>query len=228
MQHAEAFGQCSAEVNLSLIMGLCMKSSEQDQLDWKKSTVSMDMRYHEINGIQMYEERYDEVLSFHAPGLAPVRKGERWFHITPGGKKAYAGDFDRTFGYYYGLAAVTDHGKWFHINPDGNPVYSDRFKWAGNFQENLCVVMDTEGYFYHIDSCGKRIYDEKYRYAGDFHEGAAAVQGDDGQFFHITKDGLKLNSSVFLEAGAFHKGFAAVRDDKGWFHCNREGGRGIQ
>jgi hypothetical protein len=224
MQYAETFGQCFAEVNLSLLMGLCMKSSEQDQLDWKNSMVSTDMQYHEIDGIPMYEERYDEVLSFHAPGLAPVRKGERWFHITPGGKKAYSSDFDRAFGYYYGLAAVTDHGKWFHINPDGNPAYRDRFKWTGNFQENLCVVMDTEGYFYHIDSFGKRIYDEKYRYAGDFHEGAAAVQGDNGLFFHITKEGLKLNSSTFLEAGAFHKGFATVRDDKGWFHCNREGG----
>ena len=200
-----------------------MKSGELDHVDWINSKVSEDMKYHEINGISLYKERYDEVLPFHAPGLAPVSNGKRWFHITPTGKKAYNSDFDRVFGFYYGLAAVADQGKWFHINSDGNPAYRDRFKWAGNFQENLCVVMDNEGYFYHIYPNGKRAFKEKYRYAGDFREGVAAVQGEEGQFFHIKKDGIKLNSSIFLEALSFHKGFAIVRDTNGWFHCNREG-----
>jgi hypothetical protein len=181
------------------------------------------MRYHELDGIPMYDQRYDEVLSYHAPGLAPARKGNVWFHITPKGERAYQGKFDRVFGYYYGLAAVSDGGKWFHISPDGRPAYRRRFKWVGNFQENLCTVMDNDNHFYHIDPYGNRIYEENYRYVGDFHEGVAAVQGEDGLFSHITRDGKKLNSSMFLEAGAFHKGYATVSDTRGWFHCNRDG-----
>lgn len=202
---------------------LYVKNSEMEQSDWRNSNVSLNFRYHELHGIPMYEERYDEVQSFHPPGLAPVRNGGRWFHITPNGKRAYPGDFDRVFGYYHGLAAVAEQGMWFHINPDGDPVYRNRFRWAGNFQEGLCAVMDNDGNFYHIDSVSNRIYEENYRYAGDFHEGAAAVQGEDGFFFHITKDGNNLNSSRFMDAGAFHKGFATVRDARGWFHCNRDG-----
>ena len=181
------------------------------------------MRFHEVDGVHMYEERYDQVLSFHAPGLAPAKKGDAWFHIFPDGKQAYCYGFDRVFGYYCGLAAVSDHGKWFHINPDGAPAYKFRFKWVGNFQENLCVVMDYEDHFYHINSNGERIYKENYKYAGDYHEGVASVQGEDGLFFHILSNGNKLNSSKFLEAGGFHKGYATVRDSVGWFHCNRDG-----
>lgn len=183
----------------------------------------MDMTYHEVDGIPMYEERYDQVLSFHAPGLAPARKRDVWFHIGADGKKAYCCEYDRVFGYYYGMAAVSDHGKWFHIKPDGEPAYRLRFKWVGNFQENLCAVMDYEGHFYHINSNGERIYKDNYRYAGDYHEGVAAVQGQDGLFFHILSDGSRLNPSKFLEAGTFHKGYATVRDSVGWFHCNRDG-----
>ena len=200
-----------------------MKAREAKQMDWQDSKVSLDMRFHEVKGVPMYVERYDQVLSFHAPGLAPVRKGDAWFHIGPDGKKTYRYEYDRVFGYYYGMAAVSDHGKWFHIKPDGEQAYRFHFKWVGNFQENLCVVIDYEGHYYHINSNGERVYKENYRYAGDYHEGVAAVLGEDGLFFHVLNDGSKLNSSKFLEAGTFHKGYATVRDSVGWFHCNRNG-----
>lgn len=200
-----------------------LENKEIKESSWRDSTVSVNRRYHELHGTPMYKERYDEVLSFHAPGLAPARNGNAWFHITLNGKRAYNGNFDRVFGYYDGLAAVENGVKWFHISPDGAPAYRSRFKWVGNFQERLCVVMDENGYFFHINLSGNRIYEDNYSYAGDFHEGVSAVQSKDGFFFHIMANGKKLNSSTFLEAGAFHKGYATVRDRRGWFHCNRDG-----
>ena len=190
---------------------------------WKNSTVSEDMTHHILNGKPLYDAKFDEVMSFHYPGLAPVRKGNRWFHIRPDGKVAYTGSFDKAWGYYDGLACVVKDGYSYHIKENGTPAYSSRFAWCGNYQEKLCAVRDNENNYFHIDIYGNPAYPSKFRYAGDYKSGLAAVQNDEGYYFHINRDGIPIYSELFLDLGVFHKGYAPAKDSKGWFHIDFHG-----
>ncbi len=196
-----------------------------DSSGWREAVISGDRRYHVLYGKPLYAERFDEVMSFHEPGLAPAKLGREWFHIRPSGKRAYEVSFDRVWGFYYGLAAVNRNGEAFHITPDGLPAYKKRFSWVGNFQENVCVVRDFNGNYFHILPDGTRLYRENYRYAGDFKEGIASVFSENGTSFHIDKKGVPIYSHRFLDVGQFHKGISPARDATGAFHINRSGER---
>ena len=190
---------------------------------WKLSRVSPNRRYHEIDGKPLYKKRFDEVMSFHEPGIAPVRQDNHWFHISPDGSKIYDHVFDKAWGYYEGLASVILDGEAFHINENGSPAYGNRFAWCGNYQEGLCTVRDFEGFYYHIDHHGKAVYSAMYCYAGDYHEGFAAVQTETGLYTHINLKGVPLYNARYLDLGVFHKGAALARDEVGWFHIDTEG-----
>jgi hypothetical protein len=76
-------------------------------MTWRDSRVASDGTHHVLRSEPLYAERFDEVLKFHDPGLAPVRRLEEAWHIHPDGSEAYGRRFSRTFGFYEGLAAVT-------------------------------------------------------------------------------------------------------------------------
>ncbi len=192
---------------------------------WKEAIVSADRRYHTVLGKPLYRERFDEVMSFHEPGLAPAKKGSEWYHINQAGKMAYKFLFDRVWGFYYGRAAVNKNGKAFHIIPDGTPAYRKRFSWVGNFQENVCVVRNFQGRYFHVLPDGGRLYKETYRYVGDFKEGYAAVYDDSDRSYHIDMKGVPAYRNRYLEVGQFHKGIAPARDVTGTFHINMSGNR---
>ena len=187
------------------------------------SRVSKSRTYHEINGRRLYEKRFDEVMSFHEPGLAPARMGNYWFHIKPEGERAYGCVFYHVWVFYFGLAAVRSGRDYYHILPDGRAAYSSRYEWCGNFQDALCTVMSKERRYFHILKNGKRAYKQDYNYAGDFKEGFAVVQMDDRRFQHIDREGNHRHYSPFLGLEPFHKGLAAARDSAGWFHINLRG-----
>ena len=88
-------------------------------MSWQDSYLACSGTHHLIDGEPLYADRYDEVLKFHAPGLAPVRRGGSAWHIRPDGAPAYDRRFRRTFGFYEGMAAVEGEGGWHHIHPDG-------------------------------------------------------------------------------------------------------------
>ena len=190
---------------------------------WEDSRVSKDRRYHVIKGLPLYEARYDEVLSFHHPGLAPARQGKVWFHIKHNGERAYNRSFDKAWGFYEELASVVLNNLSFHITFHGEPAYEHRFAWVGNFQQLRCAVRFLNGRYGHIRTDGMPAYKQTYRYAGDFKEGYAVVQTDDGLHMHVDFDGIPLNGRRYMDLGPFHKGFAAALDSKGWFHID-EGG----
>ncbi len=201
------------------------KTERKDNSRWKEAVISKDRRYHILSGKPLYEEKFDEVMSFHEPGLAPAKLGKDWFHICGSGKRAYSATFDRAWGFYYGLAAVNKNGEAFHITPKGIPAYKERFSWVGNFQENVCAVRDIQGNYFHILPDGTRLYSETYRYVGDFKEGVAAVFSENGTSFHIDKEGAPIYSHRFQEVGQFHKGISPARDVTGAFHINKSGDR---
>ena len=190
---------------------------------WQGSRSSLDRTHHVKDGRPIYAARFEEVLAFHEPGLAPVRRGTEWFHIREDGKPAYKFRFDRAFGFYEGLAAVVKDGTSHHILPTGEPAYANRLAWCGNFQEGRCPVRDPEGRYFHVLSDGTPAYVDRYAYVGDFREGAAVVFGADRMAWHIDEKGRALNGIKFLELGPFHKGIAPAKDAGGWFHVDREG-----
>lgn len=175
------------------------------------------------DGRKAYQRRFDQVLPFHAPGLAPVKLTHTAWHIRPDGTDAYKARFDETFGFYCGVAAVVSDGLWFHIDSEGNPLYESRYAFVGNFQNDVCVVCDVEGSYYHIDLSGKPLYSSKWSYCGDFREGAAVVQGRVGLSSHIDFSGELIHGQWFLDLDVFHKGYARARSNEGWHHISKAG-----
>lgn len=193
-------------------------------MKWSAFLVAPDGTHHRNeNGLSAYSERFDEVLKFHAPGLAPVlRRGEAW-HIHPDGSAAYTRRFARTFGYYEGFAAVIGSPGAFHITPDGGDAYSQRYAWCGNFQGNRCTVRQTDGSYMHIDREGRALYTERWNYAGDYRDGIAVVQARNGHSTHIDQHGKLVHEQWFVDLDVFHKGYARARDNDGWMHVDERG-----
>ncbi len=192
-------------------------------MNWKGSIPAPDGSHHLLNGQPLYSVRFDEVLPFHEPGLAPVRLGNEAFHILPDGLPAYTERFARTFGFYEGRAAVIHPSGWYHVLPDGSAAYSERHAWVGNFQGGCCTVRAVSGEYFHIHLDGEPAYRERYGYAGDFREQAAVVQRQDGLHVHIDPGGRLLTSGAWLDLGPFHKGLAIARDLAGYTHIDRSG-----
>lgn len=193
-------------------------------MNWTHMTIATDGSHHTTAlGEASYGERFDEVLKFHAPGLAPVRRGREAWHILPDGSAAYARRFERAFGYYEGRAAVVDSTGWHHITADGQDAYTDRYAWCGNFQGGRCTVRDPRGGYLHIRDDGRPVYAERWRYAGDYRDRMAVVQAADGRSTHIDLEGRVLHGRWFVDLDVFHKGFARARDEDGWTHVDLTG-----
>ena len=192
-------------------------------MNWRGASVSPSGTHHVRDGAPLYDERFDEVLKFHEPGLAAVRRGEQAWHVRSNGKPAYDRRFDRTFGFYEGLAAAAVPDGWRHIRPDGTDLYEARYAWCGNFQDGRCAVRESGGAYLHVTAEGIPAYDARWRYAGDFRGGIAVVQGDDGRSTHIDPLGAQVHGARFLDLDVFHKGFARARDEDGWMHIDLTG-----
>ncbi len=193
-------------------------------MNWKTLEVASDASHHvDGAGVAAYAERFDEVLKFHAPGLAPVLRGGLAWHIKEDGAEVYARRFSRTFGFYEGLASVIDSDGWHHVYADGRDVYRERYAWTGNVQGGRCPVRERDGGYHHIDVEGRPVYASRWRYAGDFRDGVAVVQGRDGRSTHIDPSGALLHERWFVDLDVFHKGFARARDSSGWMHVDVKG-----
>ncbi|HFD87889.1 MAG TPA: methyltransferase, partial [Gammaproteobacteria bacterium] len=180
-------------------------------MTWRQFSISPEGTHHLIDGEPAYRERFDEVLAFHAPGLAPVRLNGHAWHIGPDGQIAYRRRFLRAFGFYEDLAAVIDENGWHHIDPAGLDAYPDRSAWCGNFQCGRCTVRDFDGHYFHITPEGMPAYTERWRYAGDFRDGIGVVQDENGRSTHIDTTGQPIHGCWFLDLDVFHKGFARAR-----------------
>jgi SAM-dependent methyltransferase len=192
-------------------------------MDWHRIRPSKDGTHHVFEGRPLYEARFDEVLAYHEPGLAPVRRGSGAWHIDVHGHAAYTRRFRRTFGFYEGRAAAVDGKGWCHILPDGTDLYPERYAWCGNYQGQRCTVRDSEGVYRYLTPEGRPVGASRWRYAGDYREGIAVVQDGSGLCTHVDMEGMPIHGRHFLDLDVFHKGFARARDEQGWTHVNRQG-----
>lgn len=190
---------------------------------WRATTLAPGRTHHLYDSRPLYSERFDEVLKFHEPGLAPVRRSGRAWHITVSGEAAYRVRFLKTFGFYEGAAAVAAEDGWAHIRSDGSMLYSERYSWCGNFQERRCAVRTQEGEYLHLTESGRPAYPTAYAYAGDFRDGLAVVQSREGRSTHVDREGSFLHGCWYLDLDVFHKGLARARDEGGWMHIGEAG-----
>ncbi len=192
-------------------------------MKWQDARPASTGTHHVLGDAPLYDEHFDEVLAFHEPGLAPVRRGVEAWHIRIDGSAAYERRFQRTFGFYEGLATVVTPDGWRHIHPDGTDHSCVRFDWCGNFQGGLCPVRASGGTYFHINSSGEPAYRSRWRYAGDFRNGIGVVQADDCRSTHIDGQGRRVHGVWFLDLDVYHKGFARARDEEGWMHIDVSG-----
>jgi len=193
-------------------------------MSWESLRVSRCGTFH-VNdaGQPAYNQRFDEVLAFHSPGLAPVHERGQGWHVRADGTAAYAQRFIRAFGFYEGLAAVITPNGWLHITTGGTNAYEDHHAWCGNFQQGRCPVRDKDEQYHHITSKGVAAYPDRWKYAGDYRDGIAVVQASDGHSTHIDLDGQLVHEKWFVDLDVFHKGFARARDEEGWVHIDSQG-----
>ena len=193
-------------------------------MSWRNLQIAPCNTHHlDPLGNPAYEERFDEVLKFHAPGVAPVRRGEEAWHIHINGSSTYKRRFARTFGYYEDRAVVIDRDGWHHITVDGQDAYEECYMWCGNYQGDRCTVRESNGSYLHIDAGGRPVYAERWHYAGDYRDGVAVVQAKDGRSTHINLAGSTVHDRWFLDLDVYHKGFARARDEAGWTHIGPTG-----
>ncbi len=192
-------------------------------VNWRGASVSPSGTHHVREDKPLYGERFDEVLKFHEPGLAAVRRDGRAWHIRSDGRPAYSRRFDRAFGFYEGLAAVAATDGWRHVQPDGTDLCDARYAWCGNFQDGRCAVREPGGAYLHLTAEGFPAYGARWRYAGDFRDGIAVVQADDGRSTHVDPLGAPIHGVWFLDLDVFHKGFARAREEDGWMHVDLSG-----
>ena len=190
---------------------------------WRDYLISADGTHHTCDGRPAYQARFQNVLKFHAPGLAPVLDSSGAYHITPDGLPAYGSRHIRTFGFYDTRAAVHSADGWFHVLPDGGALYPERYAWCGNFQEGRGAVRLPDGRYFHLKDSGASAYPGRYRYAGDFKDGYAVVQRDDGKHSHIGPSGELLHGEWLLDLDVYHKNYARARDEGGWHHVEIQG-----
>lgn len=201
-----------------------MSNQTKSKVAWKDVVVSDCGRYHKVNDEPLYEKRFERVLKYHEPGLAPVVDEEGAYHIDINAVPAYSGCFQKTFGFYEGLAAVEEQERAFHIYPTGDRPYDHHYLWCGNFQEGRCVVRDVEKEYFHIDCHGVPTYERRYRYVGDYKDGVAvAYRTSDGKCTHIDLLGNPVHGQWFDYLDIYHKGFACAKDGSGWFHLDKAG-----
>lgn len=187
------------------------------------TSVSHCETYHLKGESPLYGRTFLKVLKYHEPGFAPVLGDDGAYHIDLDGTPAYEFRFKRTFGFYNNKAAVESSEGWFHIHTDGTAVYPEKYAWVGNFQEEICVVRDFQGFYFHIDKKGTPLYPNRYAYAGDFKDGIAVICDELKGHTHINREGRFIHSKYFHQLDVFHKGFARAKDDRGWGHINKTG-----
>ena len=192
-------------------------------MNWRDLNVSACGTHHECDGQPAYSGRFDDVLKFHAPGLAPVRRGDEAWHVGLDGDAAYPHRFIRTFGFYEGFAAVQTLDGWHHIRPDGSDVYPERYDWCGNYQGGRSTVRLRDGRYRHVLADGSFAYPATWPYAGDYKDGFCVIQNDAGFCTHLDLNGEPLHGKWFADLDVFHKGFARACDGEGWTHVDLHG-----
>ncbi len=166
--------------------------------------------YHiDCSGNQLYTERFTRTFGFYC-NRAAVMKGDKWFHITEKGEKAYPNSFSWTGNFQEDLCTVRDtDNQYFHIDLNGNRIYKQSYVYAGDYKNGIACVKSQDGLYRHIDNKGKFINSKSFIDLGVFHKNFATAKDKNG-WFHIDKKGNEVYKNRYLTIEPFYNGFALV------------------
>lgn len=99
-------------------------------MNWQEIKPSFEASHFLHGGKPIWSERFAAVMSFHAPGVAPVKDASGWYHIDAEGCPLYKARYHKAYGFYCDRAAVKDKTGWSHIDLNGDACYPSATRGA--------------------------------------------------------------------------------------------------
>ena len=166
--------------------------------------------YHiNTSGEQLYPERFTSTFGFYC-NRASVALGDKWFHLTNIGERAYLNEYAWTGNFQEDLCPVRDgRNHYFHINKSGLRIYKEDYLYCGDFKDGYACVRQTNQLCRHINLGGQFINDCEFIDLGVFHKGYATARDTKG-WHHIDLDGNEIYKQRFQGIEPFYNGFALV------------------
>ncbi len=162
-----------------------------------------------VSGNQLYKERYTRTFGYYC-NRAAVADGEKWFHLTEKGEKAYLINFSWAGNYQEGLCTVRDqNNRYFHIDINGVRPYSESYQYCGDFKDGYACVKNINGRYVHIDNFGNKLNEIEFLDLGVFHKNFATAKDEKG-WYHIDRNGVEIYKQKYLAIEPFYNGFSVV------------------
>lgn len=191
-------------------------------MNWRDLSVSACGTHHECDGQPAYSGRFDEVLKFHAPGLAPVKRGDETGML---GRMAAQPIRAVSFAHLVSMKASQRCRRRMagitFVQTEAMPILSG-MTGAEIFQGGRCTVRLCDERYRRV--CG-RIFRVSRNLAlcRRLQGWVCVIQSDAGLCTHLNLKGELLHGNWFVDLDVFHKSFARARDGEGWMHVDLRG-----
>lgn len=124
-----------------------------------------------------------------------------------------------------GLSKFTlRNGLYGYQNSDGERVIEAKYKYLGEFSEELAVAETKKGLFGYINKHGEIVIEPQYKSADSFTERLALVEIEDGLFGYIDKFGEMVIGPMEGSGSSFNEGLAryCINGKYGFINTNGE------
>lgn len=163
-------------------------------------------------GTQLIPHKYNQLYKSDN-GMFHGKTGKTWQYLNKDGTPAFAGQFDKAYGFdSHGLAVVEQNGKQFFVDTTGKSIAeAPAYQRVFGFANDLAVVRKDgkEGY---IDRTGTEVIAPKYAFAYNFQDNKAAIaQKADSTEVLLNNRGEELGT--FERLYAFADGWALAQKD---------------
>lgn len=178
----------------------------------------------DVDGRPAYTRRFLRTFGFYE-GLAAVIDADGWLHVRPDGADLSAARHAWVGNFQGGRCAVrAAGGAYCHIDKMGEPAYLSRWRYAGDFRDDIAAVQREDGLSSHIHPDGRLLHDRWFLDLDVFHKGAARARDERG-WTHVDHEGTPLYDRRFAAVEQFYNGQARVEGDGGELLVIDEEGR---
>ena len=152
---------------------------------------------------------YDNIYTFGVDNMAVVCKKGKYGLIDKFGKLLIPCIYEDASA-HDGLIPVKQNTKWGFINANGNVVIPFKYSDAYGFQDEMCIVQDTNYLYGYVNKYGNEIIPCIYNDAHYFNNGFAEVKMHD-KWGVVNKKGRLIIPCMYDELGGFEDGLAFAR-----------------
>ena len=165
---------------------------------------------------------YSNIYNFGTDGFAVVRRNSKCGLVDVSGNQIVPCLYEDARAHDK-LVPVAHNSKWGFINTIGNIVIPFKFLEAFGFQDEMCIVRDSNYFYGYVNNNGDEIIPCKYQDAHYFNNGFANVQFHD-KWGVVNKQGELVIPCIYDSIGKVVDGLAFVRKN-GVLGCIDMGGR---